>query len=609
MSSATISASNGAELVAALAAVNGDTGSDLVSVAQNITLTAGLPVLAMGAGGTLALQGAPHLLSRFAVGYDTVYGGGFTGGLLISTGAVSIADLTLTDFQGADSITGAGSALFIGASANVNLAGVTLAATGGGGGGTVFIETGAVLTVDRLTGESRIAGGGGLHVVNGLLLSTANSYAGGTTIDGGTSANPYGVFLEVADGASAGTGAISFMGNNAAVQFDGTVLPGNALGRIVPGDSIVLAGVAAAASGLLTIAPDHTVSFALQGGGTATLHVDPAANAGNSTWYVSNNPRGQAVITGDTHAAAGVVTVRGNAGAVSTVLFDSAVDAALSQGLLDPINAGVLAGAVLVIPPTYSVETLASGMSGMLLDDPYANNNWPLGFSTYVNSALGAVTVNGQASNGQLVLTGQSGLVFTAAAGTGTVIAGGGANMIGIPVGQGGQFVVTGNGNDTVLALGGNSTIRAGGGSNMVLLGTADNFVDSTGADMIVAGAGNATVDSQLGSQIWLGGGNCGQRPGVRRQRRAAVHRRHRQLHLAGQRRRRTDGDRGCGIGDRGGLRRDQFPGRQRRCNRRRLRRQHDGAWRCRDGTFSGRPGRAQHADRRLRDFGAVRQR
>lgn len=497
---ANISVSDADALAAAIATEAGTTGADTITVLRSMGLTAALPALSTGAGGTLSLLGQQVFSGRFSLTYPTLTGA--AGGIVVSSGSVAIGGLTVDRFQGAvDSITGAGSAFFVGTNASLTLGQVTMA---GGGISQIYLSSGATLNLGGIAGDARITGAGHVVLTGGYVFNAASDFSGGITIDN--------TLAQIGVGGQIGTGAITFTGTTGGLSVAGTIMPTNALGRIVTGQSIALTGVSAQAAALLTIAPDHTISFATQGGGTATLHLDPAATAANSAW-VAYNVNGHAVLAGNTLAAAGFASVRGNNGDVRLVMFDDAAQAAIAQSLLDPLNAGALTGNTVIIPPVFSVETLASGQAGLLLDDPYG---WPGGpnfgltqFRNYVNTSMGAVTVNGQPGNGQLVITGQEGMVFTADTGAGTVIAGGGNNSIGIPVGSGSQRVIAGNGNDTVLALGGDETIAAGGGSNAILLGQGTSIVDSRGTDLIVAGTGAATIATHGGSQVWLGGGTA----------------------------------------------------------------------------------------------------
>ncbi|MBC7635737.1 MAG: hypothetical protein H7251_09060, partial [Acetobacteraceae bacterium] len=187
-------------------------------------------------------------------------------------------------------------------------------------------------------------------------------------------------------------------------------------------------------------------------------------------------------------------------GGTINVEFDSAVRGAKGQSLIDRVNDGVRAG-------TISVATVASGgaapavpggKSGEMLVHNVGTYTMANGYLTALIDAPARVTLSGGAAAGQLVMAGLGGLAFNGGPGTGTVMAGGGDNLVSMypEAGAGSQHVDLGSGNDTVIGLAGNNTISAGLGRNQILLGSGANQVISTGDDLIAGGNGTATISS-----------------------------------------------------------------------------------------------------------------
>ncbi len=178
---------------------------------------------------------------------------------------------------------------------------------------------------------------------------------------------------------------------------------------------------------------------------------------------------------------AGVATVQASGGPVA-MGFDEAGRAAVAQQLLDGRGGGVQADHV-------------GGNGVMVPASP-----------TMAIDAVGPVTMVGAGIAGQAVVAGRGGLDLFGL-GSGTVMAGGGANLIGIPLLGGGNWdVLLGAGNDIVQAQAGNDTIAAGGGQNLVFLGTGASSVLAVGTDTIIGGSGASTVSAAAGAVIGFAG-------------------------------------------------------------------------------------------------------
>lgn len=215
----TVNASDTASLIAAIKQVNAGTAT-AINITSNITLTANLP----------AIQNSVTITGNS----NTLSGNNTFGGFIVSSGTVSISDLTISaaKAQGGNGGNGDGTqgpggggaglggALFVANGANVTVNNVQLtsnSATGGAGGGTgaagsagsafgsgIFLQGNGTLTFSPSTGQTQTVsdviadqtGSGGTGGNAGsysltksgagtLTLSAANTYSGGTTIMGG----------------------------------------------------------------------------------------------------------------------------------------------------------------------------------------------------------------------------------------------------------------------------------------------------------------------------------------------------------------------------------------------------------------------------------------
>jgi hypothetical protein len=207
----------------------------------------------LGAGGDIFVQQGGSLI----VEGGTLSGGAVTGG----AGGASSAG------KGSGGVGQAyGKGVFI--QANSGTQAITFAPTSG--------ETLSI--ADAITDEQGAAstGGVGRIVVGGsgtVLLSAVNSYTGGTTLDGtGT--------LEVADGASAGSGPVRFASPTVTLRLDGGSVPIASVGGFVPGDTIDLAGVLPGNVTLASAANSGTVDGLGVSGTFAALGIVSDNNGG-----------------------------------------------------------------------------------------------------------------------------------------------------------------------------------------------------------------------------------------------------------------------------------------------------------------------------------------
>jgi Ca2+-binding RTX toxin-like protein len=198
------------------------------------------------------------------------------------------------------------------------------------------------------------------------------------------------------------------------------------------------------------------------------------------------------------------VTVLGVNGSTVSVSFSSAQNAAVAQSLLANISNQVQSGTI--TPFTYDGAGPLEPPSGnnFLIVTDMAAASLPSSTSAVVDVAGKPVLLFGGTAASQVVVS-ESGLTYFANTGVGTVVAGGGNNVITELTGGDHLFLTDGGGN-VITALAGNDTIEAGAGGNSIVLGTGNDMVQVTGSDSITAGSGNDTVEVLAGNAVVHGG-------------------------------------------------------------------------------------------------------
>lgn len=142
----------------------------------------------------------------------------------------------------------------------------------------------------------------------------------------------------------------------------------------------------------------------------------------------------------------------------------------------------------------------------------------PAGYLGIVDAFANApATITGAAFQfNESVFSGQGGLTFYMNGGSGTVIAGGGNNVIapgpGAPVTGGSWNILLDGGNNTVVGSDGNFFIDDGSsgaaGSNLIFLGSGHETVQSWGNDIVVAAPGGDAVIATFGRGAVIYGNN-----------------------------------------------------------------------------------------------------
>lgn len=144
----------------------------------------------------------------------------------------------------------------------------------------------------------------------------------------------------------------------------------------------------------------------------------------------------------------------------------------------------------------------------------------PAGYSVVINAFTdGPATITGPAGGlSQSVLSGQGGLTYFLNGGSGTVLAGGGNNLIAPgpspQVASGGWTLIFDGGNNTVYGTGGPMFVSDGSaeaaGSNVIFLGSGPDTVQSWGNDVIIGSPGAPAVVAtyHAGTVYYAGNGS-----------------------------------------------------------------------------------------------------
>ena len=206
-----------------------------------------------------------------------------------------------------------------------------------------------------------------------------------------------------------------------------------------------------------------------------------------------------------------IATVQGAHHETISLKYDSDMNANLARQIAGAIQSGLKDGTIFaadnadgrppVPPPGGATGELVVSISGTTLLPP--------GYDYVVDSAKRAVIFGNGDANEQ-VLAGKGNLSFFATGGSGSVIAGGGDDLVSVaPTDAGNWLIALGNGDDSVRALGGgNDTISLGSGHSIIQLGSGSTFVTTTGSDTVMAGSGSETIDASgsCGTEVILCG-------------------------------------------------------------------------------------------------------
>ena len=521
------------------------------TVTNDVNLTNSLGTVTFGGNTPLTFSGTTTLAGNNTVTVantgGTTLAGQVTGSGGLTVTAVSTGTLALTNSSSStpnDYTTGTtllGGNLVLGASSVLGSGPLTL------GGGTLLASA-AVTPTNAVTINGAVTFAGS----NPITLSGATTLAGApvvtvnnaTTLSGVISSNSAGLTL-----AAASRGTLT-LGNSANTYFGGTTLNGGTLSIASPGalgtGTLTLAGAANGAT--------LTATAALTGGNSVT---NPVALAGLGTLS------GSAInFSGATTLSAPSTLTVNNSTTFAGIIGGAATLTTAGSGTLTLTAANTYSGATFVNGGTLTLSgangAIASSSSltvnnggTVLLDNSGVNNNTRLGTSADINLNGGTFQVNGNASTalseslGTLTLgAGSSTLASNPGAAGGTLTfaglsraagSGGFVNFTGTNLGSTNQVNFTGltntggllpyatvNGGDfaATTATGIQSYTASGGtyastvsgassGANVNLAGSDTVTSSQTINALMFSGTANATLTINAGVTLTIASGAC----------------------------------------------------------------------------------------------------
>lgn len=459
-------------------------------------------------------------------------GGGAYGGKPAGAGGFGAGSGAATNPGGGGGL-GAGGAIFVASGGALtitsgSITGGTVAGGNGGGGGTAGSGLGAAIFLNttstnfgtvtlaqpsltlspgsgkRVSIDGAIADDAGVALTGGgtspgaaimvtgagtVELGAANTYAGGTTIGGGT--------LELGTAQSAGSGAITFGADPAALVIDGTQMPVNTIDKFGLGGTIDLAGIVA--NGSTANLDSNAVLSILTATGTVALQFDASTALAGGHFSLAPDGHGGTAITTDKAAVVDVVTITGASGGSFGVPFTNQSHAWEAQARASAFQSAIDQGQAtqLVVDGT-ALPASPAGQQIVLYDPAGLAVTLPdSGPAAVFTNATGVATVTSGASNADLIVAGNGGINFTAGLGLFNLFAGDGSDTISLSPGVGGGLIYLGNGDATVNAIGGDNVIDEGSGNHVFTFGIGANNATAGGSNTILGGPGNITFHSQ----------------------------------------------------------------------------------------------------------------
>jgi autotransporter passenger strand-loop-strand repeat protein len=164
--------------------------------------------------------------------------------------------------------------------------------------GNLIVLTGGTLDIGGISNAAVLTGGtaeifqGG--VANGMIINAGTELAvdPGGTENGAIIAGGY---LDLENGASAGTSPIVFQGTGGTLEIDGNALPSNIISDFAAGDSIDFFGVSIGAHATATLLAGNELQVT-EHGKTYDFQFDPHDNFAGQTFHVSGDGAGGTLI-------------------------------------------------------------------------------------------------------------------------------------------------------------------------------------------------------------------------------------------------------------------------------------------------------------------------
>jgi autotransporter-associated beta strand protein len=491
--------------------------NDLTANAASVTIQSGATLDLNGRLSTIGnLQGAGTLTNTDLI---RIRAGSFSGSITGSGGSLEKTGSGTLILSGANSYTG-----------TTEISGGTLQIGAGGTSGT--LGTGAVTNdgalvfnrSDALTVANQISGGGTLTQAGSgvLTLTSANSYAGGTTISAGT--------LALGHIGAIGAGAVTLTGGGLRSNVTGTLanditLADNATGRLAAaaGETLTLTGGLALRPGTaltigsgtetgrvvasfasLDVFSPATIALSIAGGTleAGNLGLNQLTQLAASVTIASGAALDFGALTGTIGNLQGAGTLTSSAttqissGSFSGVIAGTGGFEKLGAGTLTLSGVSSYSGTTTITAGTLRIEG-AGALSGGGI-----TNNAALVFArndtvTLANAISGTGTL-AQAGSGTLILTGantHTGLTTINAGGTLQIGNGGTSGQIsgGAVVNNGALVVNRGDAVTLANAISGSGTLTQAGAGTLTLTG-ANSYSGLTtvnaGTTLRVEGAG-----------------------------------------------------------------------------------------------------------------------
>ncbi|GAO53463.1 hypothetical protein NMD1_00469 [Novosphingobium sp. MD-1] len=495
----------------------------------------------LSSSGTFALQGGTVIAALAGTGSVNQSSGtttlsganSYTGGTVVDGGTLALADDgTLGDTGGSTTVNTDGT-LDLGGTSQTQNGGVTLA------GGTIqngVLSSSGTFALQGGTVSAALAGTGSVNQSSGTTtLSGANSYTGGTVVDGGTLA-------------LAGNGTLGDASGNTIINVDGKLDLGGT--SQTQNGGVTLAG-GAIENGTLS----SSGTFALQGGAVnATLAGTGSVNqsSGTTTLSRANSYTGGTVVSGGTLALAGSGAVASSSltvdgtfdisgiadqgtsvvdleGSGSVLLGSKALTVSAGTGTFSGVLSGAgqfsLSGGTLTLTGanSYSGGTTITGGTlkgtSTSLQGPILNNGALEFIQTTDGTYAGSITGTGtlaKSGSGSLVLSGTSAIqsATTISAGrlavNGTLATGGLSVASGAVLSGSGTISMAGNG---ILAIANGATLAPGNSpgtlivnGSATLASGATMAVDIDGASWSAAGGAGSYDRLVVNGTVTLGG-------------------------------------------------------------------------------------------------------
>ena len=406
----------------------------------------------------------------------------YTGGTTLNAGVLRInTGNSLGTFSGGTT----GTLTFNGGTLQFGAAGITLSALRAG---TITAKGGYVDTsIQSGTIASVIGGGGALAKVGGntLALTGANTYAGGTTISGGT--------LSISGSGSIGSGALTFNG-----------------GAFRIANSLIFANAA-------TITDAQTGTIDVTSGNTGTL----SGNIANSSGGLIKTGDGTLTLSGVNAFTGGMTITAGNT--AGTVNIQNNQSAATGGWMVGPLNDGTTtlnfqSGSTISVVSGKQIQIGRNNSADPSADSQtlYAAGTVQNDGTLYVGRRGSLIVESGGiwTQNGAMSINAQGGASSSATIRSGATFTYAGVSSIKVnPVTGsatltiGGKFFTAQGFERTTVPSGGISTVSLTGGLLQLSAPVARLTVNSVAMPFVFSlGAGGGTINTPLGNDGGISG-------------------------------------------------------------------------------------------------------